>query len=307
MRKKMCTIFCGPSVVIPAAVETFSENENNYRTACKPHGTESQWWYNCSERGGLSMKIMYLASIPVCLAGVVLVVGGFTLGRPQGKTSQSSESKIIQLPNPRYEGEMSIEKAMTLRRSVRTFAEEPLSISDISQILWAAQGITKKTEKLPTKWNEKYEWQGGYRTAPSAGALYPMELYLVAGNVAGLAKGVYKYISKDHSLKKAMDGDKRAEVYNVALLQGSIKEAAALVVMAGVFERTSFKYGDRAERYVHMEVGFIGENIYLQGIPLGIGTVMIGAFQDEELKKVLDLTKDEHPLAIMPLGKIRKP
>ena len=252
------------------------------------------------------MKKRDLSFILIFLIGVSTVLCGFANESILEKATQSSELKIIQLPNPRYESETSVEKALSMRRSIRTYAEGSLSISDISQILWAAQGITKKREKPPTKWNTKYEWQGGIRTAPSAGALYPMELYLAAGNVEGLEQGVYKYISPSHSLKKVMDGDKRAEIYDVALKQSSIKEGAALVVMAGVYERTSFKYGERAERYVHMEVGFIGENIYLQGMTLGIGTVMIGAFKDEELKKVLDLPEDEHPLAIMPLGKIPK-
>lgn len=252
------------------------------------------------------MRKMRLLSVPIFLAGVALVLSGFAQEKIPEKTGQGSESEIIQLPNPRYESETSVEKALNMRRSIRTYAEEPLSISDISQILWAAQGITKKTEKLPTKWNTKYEWQGGYRTAPSAGALYPIELYLIVGNAKGLSKGVYKYIPKNHSLKKVFDGDKRTEIYDAALQQSSIKEGAALIVMAGVYERTSFKYGERAERYVHIEVGHIGENIYLQGITLGIGTVMMGAFKDEELKKVLDLPEDEYPLAIMPLGKMRK-
>jgi len=252
------------------------------------------------------MRKMCLLSVPIFLAGVALVLSGLAQEKIPEKTGQGSESEIIQLPNPRYESETSVEKALNMRRSIRTYAEEPLSISDISQILWAAQGITKKTEKLPTKWNTKYEWQGGYRTAPSAGALYPIELYLIVGNAKGLSKGVYKYIPKNHSLKKVFDGDKRTEIYDAALQQSSIKEGAALIVMAGVYERTSFKYGERAERYVHIEVGHIGENIYLQGITLGIGTVMMGAFKDEELKKVLDLPEDEYPLAIMPLGKMRK-
>ncbi|MFB0566623.1 MAG: SagB/ThcOx family dehydrogenase [Candidatus Aminicenantaceae bacterium] len=242
--------------------------------------------------------------LPVFLIGVTLVLSGFADEGISENTVQGSESKIIQLPNPRYESKTSVEKALSTRRSIRNYAEEPLSTSDISQILWAAQGITKKRERLPTKWNTKYEWQGGLRTAPSAGALYPMEIYLIAGNVKGLSKAVYKYIPKNHSLKKVIDGDKRTEIYDVALKQGSIKEGAALIVMAGVYERSSFKYGERAQRYVHIEVGLIGENIYLQGITLGIGTVMIGAFKDEELKKVLGLPQDEHPLAIMPLGKI---
>ncbi len=252
------------------------------------------------------MKKMNVSFVLIILIGVTLVLSGFADEIISENTGQDSESKIIQLPDPRYESETSVEKAIRMRRSVRSYVQEPLAISDISQILWAAQGITRKKEEPPARWNTKYEWQGGLRSAASAGALYPMELYLVAGNVQGLSKGVYKYIPKSHSLKKVVEGDKKTEIYDAALRQGSIKQGAALIVMAGIYERTSFKYGERAERYVHMEVGFIGGNIYLQGISLGIGTVMIGAFEDEELKKALDLPEDEHPLAIMPLGKIAK-
>jgi SagB-type dehydrogenase family enzyme len=223
------------------------------------------------------MKKMISSFISIFLVGTALVLSGFAQERIPEKSEQASESKTIQLPNPRYESETSVEKALNMRRSVRTYLEEQLSISDISQILWAAQGITQKTEKVPSKWNPKYEWQGGYRTAPSAGALYPMELYLIVGNVKRLSNGVYAYIPKNHSLKKVLDGDKRPEIYEVALKKTSIKEAAALIVMAGAYERTSFKYGERAARYVHIEVGSIGENIYLQAAALGAGTVMIGA------------------------------
>jgi len=168
------------------------------------------------------MKKMDLPFVPIFLIGVTLVLSSFANESILEKAAQNSESETIQLPNPRYESKTSVEKALSTRRSIRTYAVGSLSISDISQIFWAAQGITKKTEKLPTKWNIKYEWQGGYRTAPSAGALYPMELYLIAGNVKELTKGVYKYIPKSHSLKKVIDGDKRAEIYDVALEQGSI-------------------------------------------------------------------------------------
>jgi len=252
------------------------------------------------------MKKIRPIAILIFLVGSILSVRGMAQAGSAEKAGQDAETKIVPLPNPRYDSETSVEKAMAMRRSTRTFPQESLSLSDISQILWAAQGITFKTEKLPTRWNPKYEWQGGYRTAPSAGALYPMELYLVAANIKGLPQGVYKYIPKNHSLRNVFAGDKRTAIYGAALKQNAIQEAAALIVMAAVYERTSFKYGARAERYVHMEVGFIGENICLQGAALGIGTVMIGAFQDEELKKVLDLPQDESPLAIMPLGKIRK-
>ncbi len=253
----------------------------------------------------MSRKI-YLAAVVMIMFVLNLVMSGFAQESVTATTKQSSEAEIIPLPAPRQDSPISVEKAISLRRSIREYADSPLSISEISQILWAAQGFTRERKEPPRMWNPKYEWQGGLRTAPSAGALYPMEIYLLAGNVEGLAKGVYRFIPKNHSLKRVMDVDKRLNLCSAALKQASIEKAAAVVVMAGVYERTSFKYGERAERYVHIEVGSVAENVYLQGMTLGIGTVIIGAFNDKDVKSVLQLPEDEHPLAIMPLGKIHK-
>jgi len=220
--------------------------------------------------------------------------------------AQAAEAEAIQLPPPRQDSRTSVEKAISQRRSAREYAEGALSVVEISQILWAAQGFTQEKKDPPRMWNPKYEWQGGLRAAPSAGALYPMEIYVLAGNVEGLAKGVYKFIPKDHSLKKIMGGDKRSALSDAALKQAAIERGAAVLVLAGVYERTSYKYGDRAERYVHIEAGSIAENVSLQGVALGLGTVLIGAFKDDEVKNVLQLPDDERPLLIMPLGKAVK-
>jgi SagB-type dehydrogenase family enzyme len=217
--------------------------------------------------------------------------------------AQATEPVTIPLPSPRQDSNMSVEKAISHRRSVRDYAEGYLSLGDISQILWAAQGFTQERKDPPRMWNQKYEWQGGLRTAPSAGALYPMEVYVLAGKVEGLDKGVYKYIPKTHSLKKIMIEDKRLELSDAALEQPSIESGAAVLVLAGVYDRTSYKYGDRAERYVHIETGSIAENISLQCVALGLGTVLMGAFKDDEVKKVLQMPEDERPLLIMPLGR----
>jgi len=249
---------------------------------------------------------MKLSSIVIIVIGLAIAGNGFSQESNPEQAAISSESKIIQLPNPILESETSVEEALNARQSVRTYSAEPLTISEISQMLWAAQGITRKKDTPPRKWNEKYEWQGGKRTAPSAGGLYPMELYLLAGNVEGLDQGVYKYIVKNHSLIKVIDGDKRADVRDVSLKQKQITAGAAVIVIAAVYERTSIKYGDRSEKYIFTEVGHIGQNIYLQGGSLGIGTVMIGAYKDDGLKRVLNLPDDEKPMAVMPIGKMLK-
>jgi len=208
----------------------------------------------------------------------------------QDNREETSMKDIIQLPSPMYESSTSVEEALLNRRSVRDYKTESLSLSEVSQILWAAQGITDKAE--------------GLRTAPSAGALYPLEIYLVAANVKGLNAGIYKYSPQDHTLQEILVGDKRSDISNASLKQESITSASVIVVITAIYERTSVKYGKRTERYVNMEVGHVGQNIYLQAVSLGLGTVMIGAFTDEALKKVLNLPDDEHPLALYPLGKL---
>ena len=208
----------------------------------------------------------------------------------QDNREETSMKDIIQLSSPMYESSTSVEEALLNRRSVRDYKTESLSLSEVSQILWSAQGIADTAE--------------GLRTAPSAGALYPLEIYLVAANVKDLNPGIYKYSPQDHTLQKISEGDKRDEISNASLKQESITSASAIVVITAIYERTSVKYGKRTERYVNMEVGHVGQNIYLQAVSLGLGTVMIGAFTDEALKKVINLPDYEHPLALYPLGKI---
>jgi len=208
----------------------------------------------------------------------------------QDNREETSMKDIIQLPAPMYESSTSVEEALLNRRSVRDYKTESLSLSEVSQILWSAQGITDTAE--------------GLRTAPSAGALYPLEIYLVAANVKELNAGIYKYSPQDHTLQEILVGDKRSDISNASLKQESITSASVIVVITAIYERTSVKYGKRTERYVNMEVGHVGQNIYLQAVSLGLGTVMIGAFTDEALKKVINLPDDEHPLALYPLGKI---
>lgn len=203
------------------------------------------------------------------------------------KTMIENPQIIIKLPEPKYDGSISLEKAILERRSVRDYKKDPLTLPEISQILWAAQGITG----------------AGYRTAPSAGALYPLEIYIVAGKVDLLPAGIYKYGPRKHELYSVAKGDGRTDLCNAALGQLSIKRAAAVLVISAVYERTSAKYGDRGIRYVHMEAGHAAQNISLQAVALGLGTVVIGAFRDDEVKKVVRMPDDERPLYILPVGK----
>ena len=236
------------------------------------------------------MKKINFSQIAILIVGI-FIAGNFFCQDNLDKTEmQKSESEIIQLPAPNFKSNTSVEEAIQKRRSVREYSNEPLSLMEVSQILWAAQGITDKIY--------------GLRSAPSAGALYPLEVYLVAANVRDLPAGIYKNYLKDHSIKKIIEGDKRSAVSNAALRQDAIENSSVVIIITAVYERTSVKYGKRSERYVNMEVGHVGQNIYLQAVSLGLGTVMIGAFDDEALKKVLDLPANEFPLAIYPLGKM---
>jgi len=196
----------------------------------------------------------------------------------------------VALPKPSLEGEVSVERAMALRRSLRKFAPEPLALSAMSQLLWAAQGITHPD---------------GRRTAPSAGALYPLEVYLIAGAVSGVRPGVYRYDPQRHRLLHRSEGDLRAGVAKAAFFQDWVAEAPAIFVLAAVYQRTARKYGERAARYVHMEVGHAAQNIHLQAGALGLGTTMVGAFRDEELERMLGLPEQAKPLGLLPIGKPR--
>jgi len=212
---------------------------------------------------------------------------------------QDSGIEIIQLPSPDLKSNISIEEVLNERRSVRHYEDSPLSVEDISQLLWAAYGVTKSYESPAFL-------RGGLKTAPSAGALYPLELYLIAWNNDQLKNGIYKYISEVHSLKLVMSGDKRDELSTAAWDQTWLKDAAGAIVYSAVFSRTSDKYGTRGEeRYVCMDLGHSAQNVYLQGVALGIGTCAIGAFNDNKLKELINMPEDETPLYIMPIGKMK--
>ena len=201
----------------------------------------------------------------------------------------SGGTPIISLPDPRLKGEMTLEEAILQRRSRRDFGDSPLTLGEVSQVLWAAQGITAET---------------GLRAAPSAGALYPLELYLVVGKegVEGLSEGVYYYLPQSHSLEPTLAGDVRQTLARLSLGQMSIAEAPLSLLITAEYERTTKKYGDRGVRYVHMEAGHAGQNVYLQAEALGLGTVTIGAFQDEEISKALSLPPSYSLLYVMPIG-----
>jgi SagB-type dehydrogenase family enzyme len=194
----------------------------------------------------------------------------------------------IALPEPIIDGEISLEQSLAKRRSVREYSDEPLALAEVSQLLWAAQGITAGNR---------------YRTAPSAGALYPLEIHVVAGDVDGLAAGIYRYAPEQHELILTAEGDFRAQLANAALGQSAVREGAIDLVFTAVYQRTTKKYGDRGIRYVHMEVGHAAQNVCLQAAAIDLGVVTIGAFHDDQVGELLNLPEDEAPLYILPVGR----
>ena len=206
------------------------------------------------------------------------------------------EDTAIYLPAPQLDGAVSVEKALQSRRSHRNFQDTEISLENLSQVLWAAYGIT-----LPR--TDREFLRGGFRTAPSAGGLYPLDIYVAVGKVKGLPSGLYKYISKDHKIIRIISDDIRSELCDAALGQKMIRNAPVSLIYTAVFSRTTGKYGQRGkERYVCMDLGHSAENVYLQVETLGLGTCAIGAFSDEKMSTVLQLSQEEEPLYVMPIG-----
>jgi len=202
----------------------------------------------------------------------------------------AENASALDLPEPRRDGTYQLERALQERRSVREFARAPLRLEELAQLAWAAQGQTTR---------------GGHRTAPSAGALYPLELFVVAGNVQDLAAGVYRYQPSLHRLAPLTEGDRRGELAAAAWGQGWIAQAPAILVIAAVERRTTAKYGARGVRFVHMEAGHAAQNILLQAVALGLGATVVGAFGDAEVKAAAALPEDAQPLYLVPVGRPR--
>ena len=197
-------------------------------------------------------------------------------------SSIKAAPEAIELPPPRLKGETSLEEALTRRRSVRAFLETTLTSEEIGQLLWAAQGITDSA---------------GLRTAPSAGALYPLEVYLAT------AQGMYHYEPAGHHLTLKAPSDLRHALYAAAYQQEAILQAPVVIVIAGVYARTAQKYGaERSPRYVHLEAGHAAQNVLLQAVALELGAVVIGAFDDAGIRQVLGLGAEQQPLYLIPVG-----
>ena len=201
------------------------------------------------------------------------------------------EKDVIRLSKNKKSDGISVEKAIEGRRSRRSFINEPILFSDISQLCWAAQGITESRMEL--------------RTTPSAGATYPLELFLIVGN-SDIESGVYHYSCKEHSLKRIKKGDYRRQLCESSLGQDCVEKAALNFVITAIYKRTTMTYGKRGrERYVQMEAGHVAQNIYLQAESLGLGTVAVGAFNDDNVQTIISAPSEYIPLYILPVGHVQ--
>lgn len=197
----------------------------------------------------------------------------------------------IALPAPSGKGEMSLDEALARRHSVRDFSLDALTLEQAAQLLWAAQGVTHP----------------GHRSAPSAGATYPLVVYLVAGDVKHLDAGIYRYLPERHHLVQVVGGDLRGQLARAASNQNWLRQAPAVIVIAAAFKRTEARYGQRADQYVPMEAGHAAQNILLEATALGLGATPVGAFQDEIVARLLHLPADETPLYLIPVGSPASP
>ena len=196
-------------------------------------------------------------------------------------------SKRIELPSPEAKPDMALDKALRERRSVRLFTRQPLGLEQLSYLLWAATGIQRR--------EHGYE----FRTAPSAGALYPIETYLVVNNVEGLPRGVYHYSIRNHLLEELSTGDYARAIAAAALGQSVCAEAAVVLVWTAIFGRSKWKYGQRAYRYVYLDAGHIGQNLALAAVSLGLGSCQVGALYDEEVNGIVGVDGQEESVVYL--------
>jgi SagB-type dehydrogenase family enzyme len=211
--------------------------------------------------------------------------------RPRGRRSARACTEQIEvshmtdqmhLPKPRTQGTISLEEALRNRKSIRSFSNQPVTPDQLSLLLWSVQGMADRR---------------GRRTSPSAGALYPLEIYILT------AEGISHYQPSDHSLRSVRAGDFRRDLYMAALRQEFVLEAPLTVVITAVYQRIEVKYGrNRGPRYVHIEVGHAAQNLLLQAVALGLGAVPVGAFADNQVLKVLGAPPDHRPLYLIPVG-----
>ncbi len=204
------------------------------------------------------------------------VIGDLFRIKPKmpSKYKNYTDIRTIKLPKPEYQG-IPLEEAIEKRRSVRNYSRKPITMFQLSQLLFSAQGTTGKIYGTPL------------RTTPSAGALYPFEIYVIANNVESLDQGIYHYGVLNHTLELVQYGDFRKKITSAGLKQEMLGDSDVVFVLSAIFDRTRHIYGERGFRYVYIEAGHISQNIYLQAVSLGLGSVSVGAFLDDKVNQLI--------------------
>lgn len=228
------------------------------------------------------MKRSMIFITTVILLGFLPIFGqGGEETKKELDLSSLKVGESIRLPSPQLRGKMSLEEALAKRRSIRSFSGAPLTLEQISQLLWAAQGIT--------------EPENGLRTAPSAGAPdYPYDIHIVSW------AGVFLYVPKGHQLIKVKNGDLRSEIASAAEGQSWLKEAGLIMVLSATYEYTE-KYGERGKMFVHIEAGHIAQNVLLQAVSLNLGSVPVGSLYPDKVKALIPISKSE-VIYLIPIG-----
>lgn len=234
-------------------------------------------------------KLLRAMSLPLCVAALnacasipsLSVTREISPIAPVTEEAMISAEEFMQLPAPDEEDMFPLARALAERRSLREYGSRPLTLQEVSQLLWAAQGITN---------------EAGFRTAPSAGAKYPLEILLAT------IDGVSRYDPREHRLGSVFTGDVREDLAAAAVQQSWIATAPIVFVITAIVARTAGRYGDRAERYVLLESGHAAQNLLLQAVALGLGGVTVGAFYDDQVSKIMRLPAGERPLYIIPVG-----
>ena len=196
-------------------------------------------------------------------------------------------SNRIKLLIPGSKSVLTLDEVLRRRKSVRVFAKKPLSLEQMSYLLWASNGI------------QRIERGHEFRTVPSAGALYPVETYLVVHNVEGLACGVYHYAIREHALEEIKVGDFRRDITLAALGQRICADAAVVFVWTAIFNRSKCKYRQRAYRYVYLDAGHIGHSLALSAVSLGLGSCQVGALFDDDVNSILGVDGVEESVIYM--------
>lgn len=234
-----------------------------------------------------SIELIAISQFPNVPPGEWVLLAAAAIVVAIAVTRESVDRTLVELPKPRLSGAVSVEQAIAERRSLRSFHERALSLELVSQILWAAQGVSSSD---------------GKRTVPSAGGLLPLEIYLLAGSIEELEAGLYRYEPALHVLRLVSPGDRRVQLATISHEQMWMAAAPAAILVAAVYERTTGKFGAEARKYVDMEVGHVGQNVHLEACALGLGTVVVAAFDPAEVSRLLDLPNGETPLYVMPIG-----